>query len=288
MLLREGSTASEDLVLRFGTSKKSQKTLKLEHEISRVKLQLDKIKEELLKKRDLQEQLDQMIALQHRIENENIFQFNTINQYLAKTCEKYQIIINHMSRASNVFAPETTTALIGVLCEYLSVSQNRMFLYQFCFKKPGIRSEISLKNLYKLLASKIYEKLTARFCLFFNSYFDIVHSSSVLDINEIINLLFNQDLLGCVKTEREFNGLDVVTVEAIYSKLVEMIRKLSEIIVLQRQIQVKINYEENVRALDKIKREATERILSLGYKKIAGKLASPKKMKKIKFQTYSL
>jgi hypothetical protein len=113
-----------------------------------------------------------------------------------------------------------------------------------------------------------------------------VHDTSSLELNEIINLLFNNELLGCIKTEKKMNGIDLVTVEDIYSQLVQLIKKLSEIIVIQRQLQVKINCEENLKVLNCFKQEAVLIIRELGYIKIADRLEGPNKIKKIRIAGY--
>jgi uncharacterized membrane-anchored protein YhcB (DUF1043 family) len=286
VFLKEAYTSTDDGIFRQRSVKKSAKTLKVEFEINRLKQQLKKVENQLSNKRELQEQLDQMVSFQQRLENESFAHFNTINSQLAKTCEKYQILINQMSRSRNTFTPETTTALIGTLCSFLTIAPKPSFFSCEFFKYPGIKSKITLTELYKQLSKKINEKSDEKFCIFSKNSIDLVHDTSSLELNEIINLLFNNELLGCIKTEKKMNGIDLVTVEDIYSQLVQLIKKLSEIIVIQRQLQVKINCEENLKVLNCFKQEAVLIIRELGYIKIADRLEGPNKIKKIRIAGY--
>jgi hypothetical protein len=264
--------------------KKSQKTMKLETEINKLKANIEKVKNELSKKRDLQQKMDQIIASKTKIENENLQNFNAINFQLAKTCEKYQILIHHMNRPKNLFSPDLISPLIGVFCQVLSIKKSPSIFKCFNSSSSLIKSDLSLPELYSLIFSQISKKVKFKKCPFWITNFQRVHESSVLELKELVDFIFENDLAGCIKHETQ--RVDSVIAEDIYIGLIGMIKRIVALVSLQSQLQVKISYDSNIQRIKELTIQTAGIVRELGYKSIAKKIERPKLKKKVKYSTY--
>ena len=199
--------------------RKSHKTMRIETQVNRLRCQIDKIKLEMSKKRGIQEQIDQVIASQQRAENQNKQKYNAINLQLAKTCEKYQILVHHMNKPKNVFSPEFISPLIGVLCKSLNVSKKPSIFGCIKSDPEGIMTQISLYEIYEHLLAMVAKKVKFKKCRFWVSDFEKVHTSSVLELKELIDWMFESDLLGCLKLTTDNSPVETLNSQDIFSSL---------------------------------------------------------------------
>lgn len=276
----------EKKVERVKVKRKSQKTMKIETQVNKLKSQIDRIKQELSKKRGIQEQIDQIIANQNRVENQNKQKYNAINFQLAKTCEKYQILVHHMNKPKNVFSPEFISPLIGVLCKSLNVTKKSSIFACFKSDPEGIMTEISLYEIYDQLLAMVAKKVKFKKCRFWISSFERVHTSSVLELKELIEWIFESDLLGCLKANANKHLVETLNSQDIYYEFVSVLKKIVGLISLQSQLQVKIGYESNMQRLKELTSQASFTARELNYKSIAKKIDRPKLKKKVKYSTY--
>ena len=264
--------------------KKSQQTMKLETDINKLKMSIERVKEELSKKRSFQEKMDQLLLNKQKIENENSQKYNAINFQLAKTCEKYQILIHHMNRPKNVFSPDLVSPLIGVMCRGLRLKKAPSMFACCGSGNSEIQMELTLDEIYSLLFAQVSKKVKFKKCPFWITNFQRVHDSSVLELKEMIDWIFDNDLAGCIKSETK--RTDAVVVEDIYASFISMLKRMVALVALQSQLQVKIGYESNMQRVKELTNQTANYLRELGYKSKAKKIERPKIKKKVKYSTY--
>ena len=264
--------------------KKSQHTMKLETDINKLKISIERVKEELSKKRGFQEKMDQLLLSKQKIENENSQKYNAINFQLAKTCEKYQILIHHMNRPKNVFSPDLVSPLIGVMCRGLRL-RKAPSIFSCCGSNDSeIKLDLTLDEIYGFLFAQVSKKVKFKKCPFWITSFQRVHDSSVLELKEMIDWIFDNDLAGCIKSETK--RTDAVVVEDIYAGFISMLKRMVALVALQSQLQVKIGYESNMQRIKELTNQTANYLRELGYKSKAKKIERPKIKKKVKYSTY--
>lgn len=269
---------------RLKIKKKSHHTMKLETDINKLKISIERVKEELSKKRGFQEKMDQLLIAKQKIENENSLKYNAINFQLAKTCEKYQILIHHMNRPKNVFSPDLVSPLIGVMCRGLRLKKSPSIFACCGSDSSKIKLDLTLDEIYNFLFMQVAKKVKFKKCPFWVTNFQRVHDSSVLELKEIIDWIFDNDLAGCIKSDTK--RIDAVVVEDINTGFISMLKRMVALVALQSQLQVKIGYESNMQRIKELTNQTANYLREYGYKSKAKKIERPKIKKKVKYSTY--
>lgn len=251
------------------SSIKSFRAIKLEQEFEEIQKKIKKNEEKLENRQKTEEKLKKLINTLADLESEHRILVNNLNSQLSWDCERYQQLINLISKPSIYFSSELISPLIGVFCEFLCISGG--FSQNWLWNK-SVRGQLSVKRVYACLAQLIQKNTQKECFLCQKSDFDLVNYSETIQLNQIIDWLLSPEVIECIKTQKKKSNNQDIQVDDVYNTYVEIVKRLVKLIMIKNQLLAQINSEALSQILKTLHSETARVLNTLGYKKLSKKI----------------